>query len=224
MAEAQAQEGSRSQRRPRSRARVKRQQRRGGLRWGLSRGVFGLFALVALGLLAAGLLAARFTIFASNGPPAHRAARLAPSTTPAASVPIGSPVDGTILAVSVAQSLIGIQPASGSPVEATVTATSKLTRGGRPATLGSLIPGEAVIVTFAVGPHQTLVVAELQDIESVPTNTPSPSYAAYAPPPYYPSSAPTPKHKKDHKSKLTPPPIGPSAPPPASPSSAPSPG
>jgi hypothetical protein len=178
-----------------------------------------LLALIALGLLAAGLLAAHLTIFASGGSPSRGAAgaKLVPSRTPAAGALIGSPVDGTILAVSVAENLIAIQPDSGAPVEALVTASSKITRGGAAASLASLIPGEAVIVTFSAGPGGALVVSYLQDIESVPTNAPSPTYVPYSPPAYYPPSYPTPKPKKSPKPKLTPPTNGPSAPAPPSP-------
>ncbi|MHB1575816.1 MAG: hypothetical protein ACYCX9_04775 [Candidatus Dormibacteria bacterium] len=223
MAEAQAPEGSRSGRRPRTRARVGRRRPKRAVRQGLTRGAFLLLALVALGLLAAGLLAARLTIFASGGSPhtGATAAKLTPTRTSSPGTLIGTPIDGTILALSVAENLIAIQPDSGAPVEATVTANSKITRGGSPATLGGLIPGEAVIVTFSAGPHGTLVVARLQDIESVPTNTPSPTYVPNPLPAYYP----TPKPKKGPKPKLTPPPAGPSTQPPPSPgSSSPAPG
>ncbi len=177
-----------------------------------------MLALVAIGLLAAGLLAARLTIFATGGSPGPGigAAKPTPSRSSIPGGLIGSPVDGTILAVSVAENLIAIQPDSGAPVQAVVTASSKITRGGSPATLASLIPGEAVVVTFSPGPGGTLVVAKLQDIESVPTNAPSPSYVPYSPPAFYPSNpatpnSPTPKPKKSPKPKLTPPTVSPSA-------------
>ncbi len=194
MAEAQVPQGRRSVRRPRTRAKVGRRRPQHGSLWGLTRGAFLIFALVALGLLAAGLLAASLTIFASGGPTpkSSSVAKLGPTKTPAASSLVGAPVDGTILALSVAQSLIAIQPAAGRPVEALVTSSSKITRGGAPATLSSLIPGEAVIVTFSAGSQGTLIVARLQDIESVPTNTPSPTYVPSYSPSYY-SPAPTPR-------------------------------
>ncbi|MHB1640267.1 MAG: hypothetical protein ACYCUD_10595 [Candidatus Dormibacteria bacterium] len=203
MAEVQGPRARPSVRRPRTRAKVGHRRPQHGRLGGVTRGAFLLFALVALGLLAAGLLAARLTIFGSVGttPQSSAAAKLSPTKTPAVSSLVGAPVDGTILALSVAQSLIAIQPAAGQPVEALVTSGSKITRGGAPATLSSLIPGEAVIVTFSAGPHGTLIVARLQDIESVPTNTPSPTYV----PSYSPSYYPTPTQTKPPKSKVTPP-------------------
>lgn len=159
----------------RVRARVGRRQRRPLI---LRRpGTVGLilFAVAALGVLAIGLLAAALTIFA----PVHPAGRnraAASTPTPASSGLVGRPIDGTLVAVSVSSSLIAVQPASGNPVEATVTSTSKITRAGATVPLASLIPGEAVVVTFAAGPGGTLVVTQLQDIISLPTNTPSPTF------------------------------------------------
>lgn len=135
-----------------------------------------IFAVCCLAVLAAGLLAASQTIFAPVPPPSKHGSGSPGSTSTATAGLVGRPIDGTITALSVANSVIAIQPDAGQPVQASVVPTSKITLAGKPAQLGSLIPGEAVVVTFAKGTKGGLVVEQLQDIQSVPTNTPSPTY------------------------------------------------
>ena len=192
MAEAQAPSGRRAGKKPRVRAGIGRRGGSGRVRRHPGLVLLIIFAIAALAILAAGLLAVSLTIFATS-----RAGSFAPrppasdrAGSAAASGLVGRPIDGTIVAVSVAESLIAIQPSVGAPVQASVTASSNITRGGAKADLASLIPGEAVIVTFTAGPAGTLVVSQLQDIESIPTNTPSPT-----PTPFYtptPTATPTP--------------------------------
>ena len=190
-------------RRPRVRARVGRRQRRPFvLRRPGTTGLI-LFAIAALAVLAVGILAASLTVFAPPAP-SNQGAGASATPTPASSGLVGHPLSGTLLAVSVASSLVAIQPASGTAVEATVTPQSKITRGGAPASIASLIPGEAVVVTLAPGPAGTLVVVQLQDIISLPTNTPSPTFTPT--PTAAPAESPTP-----------PPTVPPGTPPPTPP-------
>jgi len=81
---------------------------------------------------------------------------------------VGRPIDGTLVAVSAATNVVAIQPNTGNPVQATVNASSKITRAGVTATLASLIPGEAVVVTFSQTSNGALLVTQLQDIVSLP--------------------------------------------------------
>lgn len=204
MAEVQAPSGRREGKSPRVRAGMGRRKRSDRVRRRSGLAVLIIFALAALAVLAAGLLAASLTIFAS--PPSHpsspRSQASTPGTGAANSSLVGTPIDGTILAVSAAENLIAIQPSVGSPVQALVDSSSSITRGGAKVGLGSLIPGEAVIVTFTSGAGGTLVVAQLRDIESVPTNTPSPT-----PTPFYfypsPSVEPTPSPTSPNPSPST---------------------
>lgn len=162
-------------RKPRVRARVGRRQRRPFVLRRPGTVVLVLFAIVAIGIFVAGVLAASLTIFA----PVHTAGRKRSATsspTPASSSLVGHPIDGTLVAVSLTSNLVAIQPTSGSPLQAAVTSASKITRNGSALPLASLIPGEAVVVTFSAGPRGTLVVAQLQDLVSLPTNTPSPTF------------------------------------------------
>lgn len=165
-----------AKRRPRVRARVGRRQRRPLILRRPGMTFLVIFAVVCLGALTVGLLAASQTIFAPAPPPSKHSAGFLGGTSAANSGLVGRSIDGTILALSVANSVVAIQPDSGQPIQAAVLPTSKITLAGKPAQLGSLIPGEAVVVVFAKGSSGQLVVAQLQDIESVPTNTPSPTY------------------------------------------------
>ncbi len=185
-----AEVGRRAGKKPRIRAGIGRHRGAARIRRHSGLTLLIVFTIAALGVLAAGLLAASSTIFATNPAGSFQPS---PSTsshgaTSAPSGLVGRPIDGTIVAVSVTESLIAIQPSAGTAVQASVTASSNITRGGTKASLASLIPGEAVIVTFAAGPGGTLVVTQLQDIESVPTNTPSPTPT----PSYTPTPSPTP--------------------------------
>ena len=180
-----------TRKRPRVRARVGRAQRRPFvLRRPGTTGLI-LFAIAALAVLAVGILAASLTIFAPPAP-SNQGVGSGSTPTPASSGLVGHPIDGTLLAVSVAAGTVAIQPSSGTAVEATVTAQSKITRGGAAAPLSSLIPGEAVVVTFASGPAGTLVVVQLQDIISLPTNTPSPTFTPTPTPSLEPTPRPSP--------------------------------
>jgi len=162
------------------------------------------FAIIALSVLGVGLGIASLTIFAVGNTPSNNQAAvgISPSSSPSPTNSlVGHPVDGTIVGIWIAPNLIAIQPAGGEPVEATVTTKSVVTRGGATATLDDLIPGDAVVVTFSQGPKGTLLVANLQDIETVPTNTaggaltplpnvtPTPSATAFPTP--TPSSGPS---------------------------------
>ncbi len=182
---------STAKKRPRVRARVGRRQRRPFvIRRPGTTGLI-LFAIAALAVLAVGILAASLTVFAPPAP-SNQGVGSGPTPTPASSGLVGHPIDGTLLAVSVATGTVAIQPSSGTAVEATVTAQSKITRGGAAAPLASLIPGEAVVVTFASGPGGTLVVLQLQDIISLPTNTPSPTFTPTPTPTSEPTPSPSP--------------------------------
>ncbi|MGC1909069.1 MAG: hypothetical protein WA809_05645 [Candidatus Dormiibacterota bacterium] len=161
------------------------------------------FAIIALSVLGVGLGIASLTIFAVGSSPSKNQAAvgISPSSSPTSTNSlVGHQIDGTIVGIWIAPNLIAIQPAGGEPVEATVTTKSVLTRGGATATLDDLIPGDAVIVTFSQGPKRTLLVATLQDIETVPTNTPSGSLTPLpnvtptptATPPPTPTPTPTP--------------------------------
>lgn len=196
MAEVQAPSGRREGKNPRVRAGIGRRKRSERIRRHSGLALLIIFAVAALAVLAAGLLAASLTIFASNSP--HPSAPRSPASHQgsggANSSLVGTPIDGTIVAVSAAENLIAIQPSVGSPVQALVNSSSIITRGGAKVGLGSLIPGESVIVTFTSGAGGTLVVAQLRDIESVPTNTPSPTPTPFYSPTYTPAPSvePTP--------------------------------
>ncbi|HVB14685.1 MAG TPA: hypothetical protein VNH38_08035 [Candidatus Dormibacteraeota bacterium] len=134
------------------------------------------FAIIALSVLGVGLGIASLTIFAVGNVPgkSHAAVGLSPSSSPSpANSLVGRPIDGTIVGLWLQENLIAIQPAGGQPVQATVTAKSTITLAGAPSSLADLIPGDAVTVTFSQGPKGTLLVATLQDIQTVPTNAPS---------------------------------------------------
>lgn len=159
------------------------------------------FAIVALSVLGVGLGIASLTIFSvGNSPKPSRAlVEISPSASPsAANALVGRPIDGTIVGIWADQNLIAIQPAGQQPVQATITSKTAITRGGASAALSDLIPGDAVIVSFSQGPQGTLLVVTLQDIETVPTNTPSapltpvPSPTATPPPNSSPEPTPTP--------------------------------
>ncbi|HVC39512.1 MAG TPA: hypothetical protein VNH20_06020 [Candidatus Dormibacteraeota bacterium] len=165
-------------------------------------------AIVSLSVLGVGLVVASLTIFSVGAPSkGHTLVAISPGGSPSATdALVGRPIDGTIVGISVGANLIAIQPAGGQPVQAAVTAKSTLTRGGTAATLTDLIPGDAVVVTFSQGPGRTLVVATLQDIETVPTNTPSGSLTPL------PDVTPTPTATPEPSPSSTPPP-GPPGPP-----------
>ncbi len=153
------------------------------------------FAIIALSVLGVGLGIASLTIFAVGNSPGkgNAAAAISPHSSPSSSSSlVGRQIDGTIVGLWLDANLIAIQPAGGEPVQATVTAKSVLTRGGVATTLGDLISGEAVIVTFSQGPKGTLVVANLQDIETVATNRPSGSLTPVPNVTPTPTATPTP--------------------------------
>jgi hypothetical protein len=133
------------------------------------------FAICALSVLGVGLGVASVTIFSIGKVPAgrHAAVGTSPSSSPSASALVGHPIDGTIVGISLGENQIAIQPAGEQPVLATVTATSAITRLGSSSSLGLLIPGDAVIVTFGAGPKRTLVVVTLQDIVTVAGSRPN---------------------------------------------------
>lgn len=178
MAEAQVPEGRRAARKPRRRASAARRSPARRIRRDVGFGLVIILVIAALGVLAAGMVAASLTIFASaGGSGSHsRAGSIHPSASPSVSSLVGSPINGTIVAVSVAENLVAIQPSAGAPIQAFVNSNSKITRGGAASSLSALIPGEAVVVTFSQGPNGTLLVAQLNDVESLPTNTPSPTF------------------------------------------------
>ncbi len=133
------------------------------------------FAIISLSVLGVGLGVASLTIFAVGNSPgkSHAGAVVSPSTSPSsANSLVGRPIDGTIVGIWLQENLIAIQPQGQQPIQATVTAKSVITRGGAASTLGDLISGDAVVVTFSQGPKGSLLVASLDDIETVPTNTP----------------------------------------------------
>jgi hypothetical protein len=143
-----------------------------------------VFGLACVGVLAVGLTTLSLTILSvGRVAPARKlpAGTSSPSQT-AVSTLVGRPIDGTLVAVSAATNVVAIQPDTGNPVQATVNASSKITRAGATATITSLIPGEAVIVTFTQTPNGALLVTQLQDIVSLPTNTPTPTPTQY---PYF---------------------------------------
>lgn len=153
------------------------------------------FAIISLSVLGVGLGVASLTIFAvGNSSPGNSqgAAATSPKASPSAtnSSLIGQQIDGTIVGMWLDENLIAIQPAGGEPVQASVTAKSVLTRGGSTTTLGDLISGDAVVVTFGAGPRGTLVVVNLNDIETVPTNSSSGSLTPL--PNVTPTPTPTP--------------------------------
>lgn len=133
------------------------------------------FAIAALSVLGVGLGVASVTIFSIGKVPAskHSAALTSPSSSPSASALIGHPVDGTIVGISLGENQLAIQPAGEQPVLATVTAKSVITRAGATSSLGLLIPGDAVIVTFGAGPKGSLLVVNLDDIVTVAGSQPN---------------------------------------------------
>jgi hypothetical protein len=133
------------------------------------------FAIAALSVLGVGLGVASVTIFSIGKVPTgrHSAALTSPSSSPTASALIGHPVDGTIVGISLGENQLAIQPAGEQTVLATVTAKSVITRAGATSSLGLLIPGDAVIVTFGAGTGGTLLVVTLDDIVTVPTSHPN---------------------------------------------------
>jgi hypothetical protein len=159
------------------------------------------FAIVALSVLGVGLGIASLTIFAvgTGSGPTRPTVAISPSKSPAAANSlVGRPIDGTVMGLWVDENLIAIQPAGSQTVQATVTTKSALTRGGAAAVLSDLIPGDAVVVTFSQGPKDTLLVASLQDVETVPTNAPSgplspvPNVTSAPAPTLVPTPTPTP--------------------------------
>jgi len=153
------------------------------------------FAIIALSVLGVGLGLASLTIFSVGRTANTRGLAVLGGPTPSPSATsglVGRPIDGTIVGLWVDKNLIAIQPAGGQPIQATVNTKSTLTLGGATATLPDLIPGDAVIVTLSQGSDGTLVVLTLQDIQTVPTNTPSapPTPIHTAPP--APSAEPVP--------------------------------
>jgi hypothetical protein len=154
------------------------------------------FAIVSLSVLGVGLAVASVTIFAvgRNSASSQQIRVISPTPTPSTvSSLVGHPVDGTLVAVWVDENLVAIQPEGGEPVQATVTAKSTITRGGAPVPISELISGDSVIVTFSQGAKGTLVVQTLQDIETVPTNTPSATPVPERTPGLTPSATPTPQ-------------------------------
>jgi hypothetical protein len=133
------------------------------------------FAIAALSVLGVGLGVASVTILSIGKVPGrtHGAVITSPSSSPSASALVGHPIDGTIVGISLGENQIAIQPAGEQPVLASVTAKSAITRAGAASSLGLLIPGDAVIVTFGQGPKGTLLVVTLQDIVTVPTSQPN---------------------------------------------------
>jgi hypothetical protein len=89
------------------------------------------------------------------------------------------------------QNLVAIQPDGGDQVQASVTAKSAITRGGAAVPISELISGDSVIVTFSQGPSGTLVVQNLEDIETVPTNVPNFPLVPEPTPTPTPSPSPT---------------------------------
>lgn len=148
-----------------------------------------ILGLASLGVLAVGLVTISLTIF-SVGKAGPSQKQPASTHTPAQALTdlVGRPIDGTVVAVSVDTNVIAIQPDSGNPVQAEVNASSKITKSGAATTIASLIPGDAVIVTFTQTSSGALLVAQLQDIVSLPTTTPTPTPTPYPTfVPYYPS-------------------------------------
>ncbi|MGH7641215.1 MAG: hypothetical protein ACREN7_08250 [Candidatus Dormibacteria bacterium] len=152
-------------------------------------------AIVCLSILGVGLGVASVTIFSvgGKGGPSSKPAVIthvspSPSSSNAAAL-VGHAFAGTIVGLWTDQNLVAIEPAVGQPVQAVVTKKSTLTRGGSPCSIDDLIPGDAIVVTLGRGAHGTLVVVNLQDIETVPTNTPSPTptpFPTYTPEPSAP--------------------------------------
>ncbi len=156
-----------------------------------------IFAILALSVLGVGLAVASLTIFSvgNQQPGAAPVRGDSPSATPSSiSSLIGHPVNGTLIGVWVDKNLVVIQPQGGQPVQALVTAKSQLSRGGSPVPISELISGDAVVVTFVAGPRETLEVATLNDVETLPTNTPNTTLApSYPPTPTpRPTAVPTP--------------------------------
>ncbi|MGA2873798.1 MAG: hypothetical protein ABSF27_09570 [Candidatus Dormibacteria bacterium] len=153
-----------------------------------------LFAIAALSVLGVGLAVASVTIFAvgrnSAGSTPIRLVSPAPSSSTVSSL-VGHPIDGTLVAIWVDQNLVAIQPDGGDPVQASVTAKSAITRGGAAVPISELISGDSVIVTFSQGPSGTLVVQNLEDIETVPTNVPNFPLVPEPTPTPTPSPSPT---------------------------------
>jgi hypothetical protein len=155
-----------------------------------------VLGIVSLGVLAVGLATISLTIFSvGKAGPAPKHPSSTHSPTQALSDLVGRPIDGTVVAVSVDTNVIAIQPDTGNPVQADVNASSKITKSGAATTLASLIPGDAVIVTFTQTPSGALLVAQLRDIVSLPTNAPAPTptpYPTFAPYPLPTASGPFP--------------------------------
>jgi hypothetical protein len=167
------------------------------------------FAIVALSVLGVGLGVASVTIFSIGKVPAgkHSAALTSPNSSPAVSALIGHPVNGTIVGISLGESQLAIQPAGEQPVLATVTAKSVITRAGSTSSIGLLIPGDAVIVTFGAGPHGSLLVVNLDDIVTVAGSQPN---APLTPlPGVTPTPTPTPAPTPTPTPGPTPTPSGP---------------
>jgi len=162
------------------------------------------FAIVALSVLGVGLGVASVTIFSiGKVPPGrHSAGLTSPSSSPSASALIGHPIDGTIVGISVGENQLAIQPAGEQPVLATVTAKSVITRAGAASSLGLLIPGDAVIVTFGAGPKGSLVVVTLDDVVTVA------GYQPNAPLTPLPGVTPTPTARPTPEPTPTPAPTG----------------
>jgi hypothetical protein len=185
---------------------AKRTRRRAGIRTRARRAVglrhpwlllLIILGIASLGVLAVGLVTISLTIFSvGKSGPAQKHPSSTHSPTQALSDLVGRPIDGTVVAVSVDTNVIAIQPDTGNPVQADVNARSKITKSGAAASLASLIPGDAVIVTFTQTSSGALLVAQLQDIVSLPTNRPTPTptrYPTFAPYPLPTASNPVAK-------------------------------
>lgn len=170
------------------------------------------FAIIALSVLGVGLGVASVTIFSIGKVPSgkHSAVLTSPSTsTPANAALIGHPVDGTIVGISLGENQLAIQPAGEQTVLATVTAKSVITRAEATSSLGLLIPGDAVIVTFGAGPKGTLLVVTLDDIVTVATSQPhgplTPLPGVTPTPTATPTPTPTPQPTPSGSGPTTPP-------------------
>ncbi|MGC1183847.1 MAG: hypothetical protein WBA31_01685 [Candidatus Dormiibacterota bacterium] len=158
------------------------------------------FAIIALSVLGVGLGIASLTIFAVGSSPnsGHAAVGTSPSSSASVDALVGHPVDGTIVGIWADANLIAIQPAGEEPVEATVNTKSVITLAGSSTSIGDLISGDAVIVTFGQGAKGTLVVVTLDDIQTVPTNsgagstTPLPNVTPTPTPTPVPTATPAP--------------------------------
>lgn len=138
-----------------------------------------IFAILSLSVLGVGLAVASLTIF-SVGRGGHITVPTSVENSPTPSASsiselVGKQINGTLVGVWVDKNLVVIQPQGGQPVQALVTAKSSITRGGVPTPVSELISGDAVVVTFVAGPKSVLEVGTLNDVETVPTNTPPPT-------------------------------------------------